>query len=192
MPELNVQRWDLVLVGAVLFVSLLALISFRRKTDWQSHGIYTAFIIALFAEMFGIPLTIYFVSSYFNWLNFQDGFLSYMDTTGMPIGLVITGLGMLLVAVGWERIYRASEGLVTDGIYRYVRHPQYLGFILITGGWLIHWPTIPTALIWPVLVAMYYRLARKEESVMRERFGEEYLEYSNKVPLMIPFRRYRK
>lgn len=191
MTEFNIQRWDLVVISVILFVSLLAF-AFRRRADWQSHGIYIAFIVALFAEMFGIPLTIYFVSSYFNWLNFQDSFLSYMNTTGMPIGLVITGLGMLLVAVGWKRIYRVSEGLVTDGIYGHVRHPQYLGFILITGGWLIHWPTIPTVLMWPVLVAMYYRLARKEESIMRERFGEEYLEYSIKVPMIIPFSRYKR
>jgi protein-S-isoprenylcysteine O-methyltransferase Ste14 len=192
MTELNIQRWDLVVVSAALFVSLLAFIPLRRKIDWQSHGVYSAFIIALFGEMFGVPLTIYFITSYFNWLNFQDTFLSYMNAAGMPIGLVITTIGLLLIMVGWKSVYRASGKLVTDGIYRYVRHPQYLGFILVTGGWLIHWPTIPTALMWPVLVAMYYRLARKEESIMRERFGEEYLAYSNKVPMIIPSSRYKK
>lgn len=187
MPELYVQRWDLVLVSALLFILFLFFVPFRKKTNWQAHGVYGAFIIALFLEMFGIPLTIYFVSSYFNWLSFQDGFLGYMNSTGMPIGLVITGAGTILVLLGWRRVYRTRSDLVTNGIYRYVRHPQYLGFILITAGWLIHWPTIPTALTWPILVLMYYRLAKNEEREMVNRFGEEYRAYANRVPMMIPF-----
>lgn len=179
-------------VSIALSLSLLAFVPLRRKVDRQSHGVYAAFIIALFAEMFGVPITIYFITSYFNWLNFQGTFLSYMNALGMPIGLVITGIGMLLIVVGWNRVYRASGELVTGGIYGYVRHPQYLGFILVTGGWLIHWPTIPTALMWPILAGVYYRLARKEEAEMRERFGEEYLAYANKVPMMLPFPRNRR
>lgn len=70
-----------------------------------------------------------------------------MNSTGMPIGLVITALGMVLVVLGWKRVYKAQGGLVTDGVYEYVRHPQYLGFIMITGGWLIHCPTVLTALL---------------------------------------------
>lgn len=189
MTELYFQRWDLVAISVILFISLLAFVPQRRKTNWQSHGVYAAFIIALFSEMFGIPLTIYMVSSYLNWVNFQDTFLSYMNAAGMPMGLAITVFGMGLVLVGWKRIYGRRGGLVTNGIYGYVRHPQYLGFILISGGWLIHWPTIPTALVWPILVGMYYGLAKKEEGEMRNCFGEEYLAYANRVPMMIPFPR---
>ena len=192
MAELNVQRWDLVLVSVVLFIAFLYFIPFRRKADWKAHGVYGAFIIALFAEMFGIPLTIYFVSSYFSWLNFQDSFLAYMDSTGMPIGLVITGFGVLLVLLGWKRVYKAQGGLVTDGIYRYARHPKYLGFILVTGGWLVHWPTIPTALMWPILVGMYYRLAKREEREMLNLFGEEYQAYASRVPMMLPLARWKR
>ena len=192
MAELNVQRWDLVIVSVVLFIVFLLFIPFRRRSDWRAHGVYSAFIMALFAEMFGIPLTIYLVSSYFNWVNFQDSFLVYMNSTGMPIGLIVTGLGMVLVVLGWKRIYKAQGRLVTDGIYRYVRHPQYLGFTLITGGWLIHWPTVPTALMWPVLVIAYHKLAKREERDMQQLFGEDYREYANKVPMMIPFSRRRE
>lgn len=179
-------RWDLVAVSIVLFAAFLLLIPFRKKVGWRAHGAYTGFIIALFAEMFGFPLTIYFISSYFGRISFQNEFLDYMNSTGMPIGLIITGFGLLLIVAGWRPIYRAKEELVTKGIYRYVRHPQYLGLILVTFGWLIHWPTVPTAIMWPILVAMYYRLAKKEEKEMEERFGDRYLIYKEEVPMFIP------
>lgn len=187
MAELNIQRWDLVIISSALFMAFLVFIPFHRRIDWRSHGVYSAFIVALFAEMFGIPLTVYFMSSYFNWLTFQDTFLGYMNFVGMPIGLVITGLGVLLIVLGWGTLHRERGGLVTDGVYRHVRHPQYLGFILITGGWLVHWPTIPTAVMWPIMLGMYYRLAKNEEQEMRERFGDEYHTYARMVPMMLPF-----
>lgn len=180
------DRWDLVLASIILFVAFLLFIPFRKKVGWRTHGVYSSFIIALFAEMFGFPLTIYFVSSYFGRITFQNEFLSYMNLVGMPIGLIITGFGLLLVIVGWRPIYRSKEELVTQGVYRYVRHPQYLGLILVTLGWLIHWPTIPTAVMWPILVIMYYKLAKKEEKELEGKFGERYLLYKKNVPMFIP------
>ncbi len=95
--------------------------------------------------------------------------------------------GAILVIIGWRRIHGAKDQLVTNGIYAYIRHPQYLGFLLITSGMLIQWITIPTALMWPVLTVLYYRLAKEEEKEMEERFGKDYLEYKHKVPMFIPF-----
>ena len=183
--SLYTGRWDLVLASVILFAIFLLCIPFEKNVNWRTHGAYTAFIIALFTEMFGFPLTIYFISTYFAQVVFQNTFLDYMTSIGMPIGYIITGIGLLFVIAGWRPIYR-SKDIVTRGPYRLLRHPQYLGFLLITGGWLIHWPTIPTMVMWPILVFLYYNLAKREEKEMEKRFGEKYKEYKQSVPMFIP------
>ncbi len=96
--------------------------------------------------------------------------------------------GMSLVAFGWWKIHRAGNKLVTDGIYGIIRHPQYLGFILITTGMLVHWPTLLTLVMFPILVGAYLRLAEREGRDLAGRFGEEYLRYKQLVPAFIPIR----
>ena len=181
---LQTNRWDLVIISVVLFTAFIFFVPFRRKSDWKAYGVYSGFIIALFAEMFGFPLTIYFISSYFGYVTFQNQFLGYMNIFGMPLGLVITFVGLSLVIAGWKMIHKnlsssytnihttAPNHFVSNGIYSYVRHPQYLGFILITLGWLIHWPTVIIMIMWPILVFMYYKLARREEKQLEIKFGE--------------------
>jgi len=91
-----------------------------------------------------------------------------------------------LIIFGWSRIFKAKNKLVTTGIYSYVRHPQYLGFLLLTFGIDFLWPTFSTLILWPILALLYYRLAQEEEKTLEEKFREEYKEYKNKVPMFIP------
>ncbi len=198
------NNWIVVAVSIGLF--LLFTLSFlipRRKREWRSAGVYSAFIIALFAEMFGFPLTIYILTSALGnrypaidpfshinghlWVALSGGSTAVWVLVIIISGLAILG-GLIVIGVAWRQIHKAKGGMVTSGLYRLVRHPQYFGIFLITVGFLIQWPTIITAAMWPVLAVMYYRLARREEREMVTKFGKRYSEYKQMVPMFIPNR----
>ncbi len=145
-----------------------------------------SFIISLFVEMYGIPLTVFFLSSYFGGVpnTYWKGHL--FGIPGFVVGSVILAIGVYLIISGWRKIFAAKGELADTGVYGLVRHPQYLGFTLLTLGWLIHWPTIITAIIWPILTISYYRLARKEEDYLRSKFGDKYDKYAKRVPMFVP------
>ena len=120
--------------------------------------------------------------------------VQYIGFWGMYAGLVLYVVGGLLIISGWKSIHkhywREEEGkgkLVTGGIYAYIRHPQYTGFLLITFGMLLEWATIPLLIMWPILFLLYYRLARKEEGYMEQEFGDEYRLYKSKTGMFLPF-----
>ncbi|MFQ6106127.1 MAG: methyltransferase family protein [Thermoplasmata archaeon] len=167
----------------------------RRKRDWLSAGVLEGFLISLFFEMFGIPLTVYVLATLFGF-EFSGG----SDTTlfGVPppfrvallvIVLLLVAGGILLVMYGWRNVYRGKGQLVTDGPYAHVRHPQYVGILMVTFGLIVWWPTVITAIMWPILAFMYFRLARREEEEMRKEFGEAYDEYCKRVRMFLPVRK---
>ncbi len=186
--ELAIQRgqWILVAGSVAAFLIFLVLLPVRTRGDWRSHGVYAAFVVSLFAEMFGFPLTVYFISSAFGLTFFERQFMLYMHRVGMPVGSLVTFLGVLLIVLGWSAVYRARGRLATQGIYRYLRHPQYLGILFVTGGWLMHWPTVIGLVMWPILVVVYVRLAKKEEAYLASRFGSEFREYADKTGSFFP------
>jgi protein-S-isoprenylcysteine O-methyltransferase Ste14 len=180
-------------VNAGLFILFLLFLPYRTKIEWRSKSVFAAFILALMAEMFGIPLLLYILSpvmriSYYakrdgGWLNNPLIF----GWNGAVIGVWLTLIGMIIVIIGWHQIHRA-KGLVTTGIYKFIRHPQYTGFFLVMTGWLLHWETTLTLAMYPILVLMYYLLARKEDADLKNEFGDEYEVYRRKTPMFLPIR----
>ncbi|MDT3442873.1 isoprenylcysteine carboxylmethyltransferase family protein [Pseudofrankia sp. BMG5.37] len=83
-----------------------------------------------------------------------------------------------------------TDKLATTGPHARVRHPQYDGLLLVMIGFLLQWPTIPTLAMFPILVAVYARLARSEEREVATRFGERWSTYAASTPAFVP-RRHR-
>jgi len=178
----------LIVLNIVVVLAFLALLPFRRPTKnvWKSHGAFLAFVIALMTEMFGWPLFIFLVSPVLEVPRIAPNYLSALGRWPASVGTGLSLLGIVLIAVGWKQIHRA-EGLVATGLYKYIRHPQYTGIFLFTFGWIMHWPTVLTLILWPILTAAYVWLARFEEKQALEEFGESYQTYANETKRFIPF-----
>jgi len=173
---------------------------FAPKTwrEWASAGVVQAFIIALYAEMYGFPLTIYFLARFFGLdkynlnANLWSSLLG-LGETGMIISMLV-GYALLFIGIGifikgWHQLYQARQEnrLITTGLYRFVRHPQYTGlFIGLFGEGVVHWPTLFSVGLFPLIVLAYYLLARSEEKHVVEIFGDKYQIYQKQVPMFIP------
>lgn len=197
--------WGLVILNSAVFI-LFAYSFFKPRTgrDWRSFGAFSAFLVALFTEMYGFPLTIYFLSGWLlgrfpgiDWLSHDAGHLLEMvfGWRANPhfglfhlLNFVFIAGGFVLISAAWRALYEAQQRreLATTGAYKYVRHPQYVGFVLVMLGFLLQWPTILTLAMFPVLVTMYVRLARQEEQEARIEFGEAYERYAAKTPALFP------
>ncbi len=196
---MHVGTWGLAIIVTV-FVSWLMYryLAPASWKEWTRAGVLQAFIIAFYAEMYGFPLTIYFLTRFFGLdLAWHEGGNLWAQLFGTPtahiiamlLGYSLVFLGATLVAEGWRRIHQARrrETLMTDGIYAIVRHPQYTGlFLIVFGEGVVHWPTIVSLIGFPVIALAYTLLALKEERQMLEQFGDEYRAYRQHVPMFIP------
>ena len=203
--EVRFELWSVALLNAAIFI-LFAFSLFKPRTgrDWRSFGPFSAFLVALFAEMYGFPLTIYLLSGWLqstfpqiDWLTHDAGHLFEMmfgwkaNPHFGPFHLMSFGLiggGFVLLSASWRELYAAQRErrLAVTGPYAWIRHPQYAAFILIMLGFLVQWPTLLTFAMFPVLAWMYVRLARDEERDALARFGEEYRAYARRVPGFLP------
>jgi protein-S-isoprenylcysteine O-methyltransferase Ste14 len=197
--------WSLVVVNVVVFaVFAFSFAHPRTARDWRSFSAFTAFLVALFTEMYGFPLTIYLLSGWLqrrypglDLLSHDSGHLweTLLGWRGDPhrnplhlLSNVLIAGGFILLAAAWQVLHAAQQRhrLANTGPYAHVRHPQYAGFILIMLGFLVQWPTLLTLAMFPILVWMYVRLARREEREVRAEFGETYARYAAATPAFIP------
>lgn len=197
--------WSLVVINSMVFI--IFAFSFAKpqsSRDWRSFSAFSAFLVALFTEMYGFPLTIYLLSG---WLSQRFPGVDFLSHDAGHLLEVMFGwksnphfgpfhivsnilivAGFWLLASAWKILYETQRNhrLATTGAYARVRHPQYIGFILIMTGFLFQWPTLVTLLMFPILVLMYAHLARREEHDAIAEFGEEYVRYASKTPAFLP------
>ena len=197
--ESHFLNWFGVVFFIVVYSIVLLFIPFYKKMGKKPVGTYIAFVVAFAIEMHGIPFSMYLIS----WVvgkSLPEGVLwghtlfNSVGHLGMYINIGCAVIALCLIINGWYNIYKkywskekGAGKLVTTGIYRYIRHPQYTGLLLLSLGMLIEWATLPLLVLFPVMVIMYVRLARREEKDMLGEFGEEYSAYKDRTKMFIPF-----
>lgn len=197
--------WGLVILNSVIFIGFaFSFFKPQTKTDWRSFNAFSAFIIALFVEMYGFPLSIYLFSGWLtakypgvDFLSHDNGHLLHtlLGMKGNPhwdifhiLSNVFIFAGFIMLSNAWNVLWKAQRAhtLASTGIYARMRHPQYVAFIAIMFGFMLQWPTLVTLIMFPILTTMYIRLSLKEEKISEAEFGEEWRHYAAVTPRFFP------
>lgn len=191
------DQWQLFLVSSLAFLLFLVPLSFRRRASWKQKGVFGAFILSLFLEMYGIPLSLFAASAWLfpRWaeqtsrqrLQIVTDFRFLGAELNVDFwalfGYIMVAVGAVIIAVAWWRLYHSTQPFETGGLYAVSRHPQYLGFFFLVWGWTISWPSLLTLSMATLLTVVYHRAARKEEAELEGELGEAYAAYRRHTPM---------
>jgi protein-S-isoprenylcysteine O-methyltransferase Ste14 len=193
------EQWGAVVFFILIYGIALLFLPFYQKMQRKPATAYFAFVLAFAIEMHGIPFSMYLIGIIIG-KRLPEGilwghtFIQYVGYLGLYLNIIFALLGMTLIFLGWNQIYhqywknvKGTGNIVNTGIYKWIRHPQYTGLILIALGMLLGWSTLPTLLMFPIIVILYVRLAKKEEKDLIAEFGESYLAYMRKTKRFIPW-----
>src|SRR4030042_2856098 len=182
-------------------------ISSMKRTFWTVVIIYLLISFEFF--YMASPFAIYFYSIYGPGLNFINNnsvlawlmsiFLAHIvvETSSALLnlhnilGAVLAIIGFLAFCIGAGQVYYYKifrKGVVMDGIYNFIRHPQYLSLAICSFGLLLLWPRYIVLLSFIAMIFVYYFLAKVEENECEGKFGKSYIEYKNRTGMFLPFR----
>ena len=192
-------QWGAVIFFIIIYGGALLFVPFYKKMDKKPAGTYLAFVVAFAVEMHGIPFSMMLIGSILGrylpeGILWGHTFINYVGYTGLYLNIGFAVVGLLMIIIGWYQIYHGywkkvdgSARIIDKGIYRYLRHPQYTGLLLIAIGMILGWATLTNLLMLPILCLMYNNLAIKEEEMMKNEFGDAYVSYMKKTKRFIPF-----
>lgn len=202
--------WLVVLNSLVFIIFAFSFVRPKSKRDWRTFGSFSAFLVAMFTEMYGFPFTIYLLSGWLgtrfpgiDFLSHDAGHLleTLFGWQANPhfgpfhiASSILIGGGFILLSYAWPLLHKAQQRgeLATTGVYARIRHPQYVAFMLIMFGFVLQWPTVLTLIMFPILTVVYVRLAKREEREALAEFGESYRRYMEQTPGFIPKRSARR
>lgn len=170
------------------------------KSLARAAGFLAYFFVALEMLFMVTPFALYYYSAYAPLLSAPSSlqaaawlpafFLPHLSTEIVPsIGGLIFLFGLVGFLLGALQVYYAKfrgRGVVKSGLYRRVRHPQYLSLAVAGLGLLIVWPRFMLLVIYVHMLWFYYLLARSEEERMQSGYGDAYLDRMRNTSMFIP------
>lgn len=165
------------ILTVMIVISTLFFLQIKKKHDILSYNVFIAFMISFFGEMYGFVFTFLLVDTQIH--------RNYVQLVGKYIGDTLLVIGIVIVAIGWYQIHNGKGKLVNTGLYKYSRHPQYLGLIIFCIGWQVQYPLLLSLCVCILLVVIYYFLSRFEEKQLISKFGNQYLKYKNQVRMFL-------